>query len=63
MLAEAFDLARQGSYRLPRDMETKIEQIIGHTHLTYRYILLNGMLAKAVNADADPLALQAVTCP
>ena len=44
-------------------METKIEQIIGHTHLTYRYILLNGMLAKAVNADADPLALQAVTCP
>lgn len=40
-------------------METMIEQIIGHSHLTYRYILLTGMLAKAVNADADPIALQA----
>lgn len=40
-------------------METKIEQIICHTHLTYRYILLNGVLAKATNPDADPLALQA----
>lgn len=59
VLAEATDLARIGSYRLPRDMEAMIEQVIGHTHLTYRYILLTGMLAKAVNANADPLALQA----
>ncbi|WP_333591388.1 restriction endonuclease, SacI family [Brevundimonas sp.] len=59
VLAEATDLARTGSYRLPRDMETMIEQIIGHTHRTYRYILLTGMLAKAVNPDTDPLALQA----
>lgn len=59
ILAEATELAREKAYRVPREMETKIEQIIGHTHLTYRYILLNGMLAKATNPDADPLALQA----
>lgn len=59
ILAEATELARSRSYRVDRDVETKIEQIIGHTHLTYRYILLNGMLAKATNAQADPLALQA----
>lgn len=59
ILAEATELAREKAYRLPREMETKIEQIIGHTHLTYRYILLNGMLAKATNPRSDPLALQA----
>lgn len=59
LLAEATELAREKAYRVPRDMETKIEQIISHTHLTYRYILLNGMLAKATNPSADPLALQA----
>lgn len=40
-------------------METKIEQIIGHTHLTYKYVLLTGMLAKATNPAANPLVLQA----
>ena len=40
-------------------METKIEQIVGHTHLTYKYILLNGMLAKATNPQANPIVLQA----
>ena len=51
--------AAKGKYTIPREMETKIEQIIGHTHLTYRYILLNGMLAKATNPNANPLVLQA----
>lgn len=59
ILARATELARTRSYRVDRDVETKIEQIIGHTHLTYRYILLNGMLAKATNHKANPLALQA----
>jgi hypothetical protein len=40
-------------------METKIEQIIAHTHLTYKYVLLTGMLAKATNPGANPLVLQA----
>ena len=36
-----------------------IESIISGEHLTYRYILITGLLAKAVNANANPLALQA----
>lgn len=59
ILAEATERARQNAYRVPAPMETKIEQIINHTHLTYKYVLLNGMLAKATNPAANPLVLQA----
>lgn len=59
LLAEATARASEGAYSLPSQMETKIEQILGHTHLTYKYILLNGMLAKATNPEANPLVLQA----
>ncbi len=59
VLAEATARAADRAYDIPRAMETKIEQIIGHTHLTYKYILLNGMLAKATNPGANPLVLQA----
>lgn len=37
----------------------KIKEIIDGTHKTYRYILVNGLLAKATNNSANPLALQA----
>ena len=59
ILAEATERAGHNAYRISNKLETYIEQIIGHTHLTYKYILLNGMLAKAVNPAVDPLALQA----
>lgn len=59
ILAEATERARMNAYRVPAALETKIEQILRHTHLTYKYILLNGMLAKATNSDANPLVLQA----
>lgn len=36
-----------------------IEDVILGTHLTYRYILVTGFLAKATNELANPLALQA----
>jgi len=36
-----------------------IEGVILGTHLTYRYILVTGLLAKATNELANPLALQA----
>ena len=59
VLADATARAAVRAYGIPRRMETKIEQIIGHTHLTYKYVLLNGMLAKATNPAANPLVLQA----
>ncbi|MBS1301694.1 restriction endonuclease, SacI family [Loktanella sp. SALINAS62] len=59
ILKDATLAAQDRAYRVPRDMETKIEQIIGHTHLTYKYVLLTGMLAKATNPRANPLVLQA----
>lgn len=59
ILKDATIAAQDGAYRVPLDMETKIAQIIGHTHLTYKYILLTGMLAKATNPEANPLVLQA----
>lgn len=37
----------------------KIEQIILGTHLTYRYILITGLLGKATNNSIDPICLQA----
>lgn len=35
-----------------------IEQIILGTHLTYRYMLITGLVSKSTNTDCNPLALQ-----
>lgn len=59
ILNQATVAAEDKAYSVPKGMETKIEQIIGHTHLTYKYILLTGMLAKATNHKANPIVLQA----
>lgn len=37
----------------------EIEQIVMGDHLTYRYVLMTALLAKAVDARANPLSLQA----
>ncbi len=37
----------------------KLSCCFKHDHKTFRYILLNGILAKCTNPDANPLALQA----
>lgn len=58
-LAEATERAKRRDYTVSVPVGTKIEQIIGHTHLTYKYILLTGLLAKATNPRANPLVLQA----
>ena len=58
ILNQAAAAAREGSYHVPSEMETKIQQILRHTHLTYKYILLTGMLAITVDPKAHPLALQ-----
>ncbi|MGI9212238.1 MAG: restriction endonuclease, SacI family [Methylococcaceae bacterium] len=36
-----------------------IKEVLGGTHKTYKYILVNGILAKATSENANPLALQA----
>ena len=41
------------------DITNRIENILNGTHKTYKYILVNGLLAKATNNSANPLALQA----
>lgn len=41
------------------DITTGIKSVLCGTHKTYKYILVNGILAKASNNDANPIALQA----
>lgn len=41
------------------EISGQIKTIINGTHKTYKYILVNGLLAKATNPKANPLALQA----
>lgn len=41
------------------DISRRIEKILNGTHKTYKYILVNGLLAKATNNAANPLTLQA----
>lgn len=41
------------------DISRRIEKILNGNHKTYKYILVNGLLAKATNNAANPLTLQA----
>ena len=38
---------------------SKIKGILKGSHKTYKYVLITGLLAKATNENANPLALQA----
>ncbi len=40
-------------------LSSQIKAIINGTHKTYKYILVNGLLAKATRNEVNPLALQA----
>jgi hypothetical protein len=37
----------------------KIKNVLEGSHKTYKYVLVNGLLAKATNENANPIALQA----
>ncbi|MDD3537492.1 MAG: restriction endonuclease, SacI family [Eubacteriales bacterium] len=41
------------------DITAGIRRILNGSHKTYKYVLVTGILAKAVNSSANPLALQA----
>lgn len=41
------------------EISNAVKQVLKGSHKTYKYILVNAILAKATNNDIDPLALQA----
>lgn len=49
----------KADYKPISKQSKNIAEVILGTHLTYRYILFTGLLAKATNKDANPVALQA----
>src|SRR5690606_7833101 len=58
-LSETVGEVKRASYTPTSKSRADIEAIIQGEHLTYRYILMTGLLAKATHADVNPLALQA----
>ena len=47
------------SYHPSSPFQKEIEEIVTGSHLTYRYILVTALLAKATDNSANPLSLQA----
>ena len=41
------------------ELESLVNQVLFGSHKTYKYVLLTGLLAKATNQSANPIALQA----
>ena len=59
ILRAAIADVKSGNHRPSSPHASRIGSVILGTHLTYRYILLNGLLAKATNAACNPICLQA----
>ncbi len=51
--------AHRGTCSKNDEITKGIKEILSGTHKTYKYILVNGILAKASNNDVNPIALQA----
>ncbi len=59
VLTDAIE-AVEDNYWIPNSrFINDISSVMAGTHLTFRYILLTGLLAKATNEECNPLALQA----
>ncbi len=60
VLKEATEKVKsQRPYKTESPLSDSIGKVISGTHLTFRYILLTGLLAKAVEPKINPLCLQA----
>jgi hypothetical protein len=59
ILSRAHGDARQDDYVPHSRFSREISRIICGTHKTYKYILINALLAKATNPDVNALVLQA----
>lgn len=57
-LESAWKASESESIKLDPSIESKITQIISGHNLTYRYILVTGILGKLVNPNIHPRALQ-----
>lgn len=57
-LEKALITAKNENYIPASPFKTEISEVIFGTHLTYRYILVNGLLAKAIDENINPLTLQ-----
>lgn len=58
--AEAIILEAYRSQCTKNDAVTEgIKRVLAGTHKTYKYILVNGILAKASSEEVNPIALQA----
>lgn len=57
-LEKAYEVAQEHGKSASKYHE-QIRQVITGNHLTYRYILITNLLAKATNAEVNALALQA----
>ena len=59
ILRKAITEAQKRKYNPSSSMSIDIGKVILGTHLTYRYILVTGLLGKAANNQINPLAIQA----
>ena len=59
ILLHSLQQAQQAGYQPTSKHRQLISDVILGTHLTYRYILITNLLAKAVNSHVHPLTLQA----
>ena len=59
ILRSSINQVQNNGWKLCSPFSLQIKAVILGTHKTYRYILLNGLLAKATNGNCNPLVLQA----
>jgi hypothetical protein len=59
ILRAAIKEVKTGTHRPSSKHAKEIAAVILGSHLTYRYILVNGLLAKASNDECNPICLQA----
>lgn len=58
ILLNTFNKVSSEKFKLNQELQILTEVILG-SHLTYRYILITGLLAKATNSKINAIALQA----
>jgi len=57
VLLKAFTNVKTATFEIESE-NTKLKDVILGSHLTFRYILINGLLAKATNSSVNPITLQ-----
>lgn len=58
ILEQAYSRVRSGDYTPCSRFAEEIHHVMFGTHLTYKYVMVNGFLAKATNPEVNALCLQ-----